>query len=144
MQQWNFHFLLVFLPKLAWKPNKTKKNGTFLLKTKTTHLNFSHSSHNKPNKHIKHSLHFPYFPVNFLSNQTAYSFTLYPNLKQKQTQKSMCMQDLWWRNKRYQIAGLWTNSRKAEVSRWCPKQSRWSLIELRILEKRSWDRLLLQ
>lgn len=135
-------FSLFFFPKLAWKPNKTKKKETFSLKKKKPIFPIHHTTNQT--KHIKHSFHFPYFLVNFLSNQTTYPLTLYPKLKQKQTQKSICMNDLWWRNKQYQIAGLWTKSRKADVSRRSPKQSRWSLIELRVLEQKSWDGLLLQ
>lgn len=90
----------------------------------------------------------PFISLIFLSTfSVTKQHTLWPFIQhsnKNKLKKSICMKDLWWRNKQYQIAGLWTNSREADVSRWSPKQSRWSLIELRILEKKSWDGLLQQ
>lgn len=139
MQLWNFHFLLVFLPKLAWK-----------LETKQSKekRNFFHSKKKKPIFPIHHTSNIPFISLIFLSTfSETKQHALWPFIQhsnKNKLKKSICMKDLWWRNKQYQIAGLWTNSRKADVSRRSPKQSRWSLIELRILEKKSWDGLLLQ
>lgn len=145
MQLWNFHFLLVFLPKLAWKletkQNKEKRN--FFTQNKNNLFFPFITQQTKQN-----TSNIPFISLIFLSTfSETKQHALWPFIQhsnKNKLKKSICMKDLWWRNKQYQIAGLWTNSRKADVSRRSPKQSRWSLIELRILEKKSWDGLLLQ
>lgn len=134
-----FIFSLFFSQNLlgSWKPNKAKKKETFFTQKKK-----------KPIFPIHHTSNIPFISLIFLSTfSETKQHALWPFIQhsnKNKLKKSICMKDLWWRNKQYQIAGLWTNSRKADVSRRSPKQSRWSLIELRILEKKSWDGLLLQ
>lgn len=79
-------FSLFFSQNLLGNQTKQRKKKLFHSRKKKKPIFPIHHTTNQT-KHIKHSFHFPYFLVNFLRNQTTCPLTLYPTLKQKQTQK---------------------------------------------------------